>query len=40
MVGPVAEDLRVEIVEGSGHFVPEEAPATVVRLLREFLKAT
>lgn len=38
MVEPVAEKLRTEIISGSGHFVPEEAPETVIRLLREFLK--
>ena len=37
MVTPVASELRVEIVAGSGHFVPEEAPADIIRLLREFL---
>ena len=38
MVAPVAANLRVEIVEGSGHFVPEEAPAEVARLLLEFMR--
>ena len=38
MVEPVAENLRVEIVEGSGHFVPEEAPEAVIRLLQKFLE--
>lgn len=38
MVEPVAEKLRTEIISDSGHFVPEEAPETVIRLLREFLK--
>jgi pimeloyl-ACP methyl ester carboxylesterase len=38
MVAPVAGDLRVEIVANSGHFVPEEAPAAVARLLHEFIK--
>jgi pimeloyl-ACP methyl ester carboxylesterase len=38
MVAPVARDLRVEIVEGSGHFVPEEAPDKVGHLLLEFLQ--
>ncbi len=37
MVEPVAADLRTEIVPGSGHFVPEEAPEAVARLLLEFL---
>jgi pimeloyl-ACP methyl ester carboxylesterase len=39
MVAPVARDLRVEIVANSGHFVPEEAPAAVGRLLREFMRS-
>ncbi len=38
MVAPVAANLRVEIVAGSGHFVPEEAPEDVARLLQDFLK--
>ena len=38
MVAPVARDLRVEIVANSGHFVPEEAPAEVGRLLCEFIE--
>ena len=38
MVAPVAVNLRVEIVADSGHFVPEEAPAEVVRVLQDFLK--
>ena len=37
MVAPVAEDLRVEIVANSGHFVPEEAPAPLAVILRNFL---
>lgn len=37
MVEPVAAKLRTEIIPGSGHFVPEEAPETVTLLLREFL---
>jgi pimeloyl-ACP methyl ester carboxylesterase len=36
MVKPVAKDLHIEIVADSGHFVPEEAPAAVGRLLLEF----
>jgi pimeloyl-ACP methyl ester carboxylesterase len=39
MVAPVARDLRVEIIANSGHFVPEEAPAAVGRLLREFMRS-
>ena len=39
MVEPVAENLRTEVISGSGHFVPEEAPDTVIRLLQDFLKA-
>ena len=39
MVEPVAENLRTEVIPGSGHFVPEEAPEAVIRLLQEFLKA-
>ena len=37
MVAPVAADLRVKIVAGSGHFVPEEAPADICRIVQEFL---
>jgi microsomal epoxide hydrolase len=37
MVAPVAPGLRAEVVENCGHFVPEEAPQAVVRLLREFI---
>jgi pimeloyl-ACP methyl ester carboxylesterase len=37
MVAPVAGDLRVEVVANSGHFVPEEAPEALARLLREFI---
>ena len=33
----MADDLRIELVARSGHFVPEEAPAEVTRLLLEFL---
>lgn len=39
MVAPVARDIRVEIVADSGHFVPEEAPAAVARLLGEFMRS-
>ena len=38
MVEPVTERLRTEVVPGCAHFVPEEAPEAVIRLLREFLK--
>jgi pimeloyl-ACP methyl ester carboxylesterase len=31
-----ADDIRIEIVEGSGHFIPEERPDEVTRLLLEF----
>ena len=40
MVAPVAENLRVEVIENSGHFVPEEAPEAVIRLLQEFVRET
>jgi pimeloyl-ACP methyl ester carboxylesterase len=40
MVAPVATNLRVEIIAGSGHFVPEEAPAEVARVLLEFMRET
>jgi pimeloyl-ACP methyl ester carboxylesterase len=39
MIEPVANDLHSEIVANSGHFVPEEAPAAVGRLLLEFLRS-
>ena len=32
-----APNLRVELVEGSGHFIPEEKPEATVRYLLEFL---
>ncbi len=38
MVEPIADNLRTEVIAGSGHFVPEEAPEAVVRLLQAFLK--
>ncbi len=38
MVAPVARDLRVEIVENCGHFVPEEAPQALARLLHDFIE--
>ena len=37
MIEPVAHDLRVESIPGSGHFVPEEAPEALTRTLLEFL---
>ena len=37
MVEPVAANLRTEIIPGSGHFVPEEAPEALTLLLRDFL---
>ncbi len=36
MVEPVAEKLRTEVIPGSGHFVPEEAPEATARLLQKF----
>jgi pimeloyl-ACP methyl ester carboxylesterase len=33
-----ADDMDVEILEGVGHFVPEEAPGDVIRLARSFLR--
>ena len=39
MVAPVARDLRVEIVANSGHFVPEEAPAALAKLLGDFIRS-
>ncbi len=38
MVEPIADNLRTEVIAGSRHFVPEEAPEAVVRLLQAFLK--
>ena len=38
MVKPIANNLHIEIVADSGHFVPEEAPAAVGRLLLEFFR--
>ena len=32
-----ADDVRIELIDGSGHFMPEEAPDTVNELLLEFL---
>ncbi len=40
MVAPVAHDLRGEVVANSGHFVPEEAPQAVCRIVQEFLDKT
>ena len=37
MVAPVAHNLRVEIIGNCGHFVPEEAPEAVARLLHELI---
>ena len=37
MVAPVAPDLRVEVVANSGHFVPEEAPEALCRIVQKFL---
>jgi pimeloyl-ACP methyl ester carboxylesterase len=34
-----ADDLRVEVIEGSGHFVPEEAPDAVLEQTLDFLAA-
>ena len=31
-----ADDLRIELVEGTGHFMAEERPAEITRLLLEF----
>jgi pimeloyl-ACP methyl ester carboxylesterase len=33
-----ADDMDVEVLEGVGHFVPEEAPDDVLRLARSFLR--
>lgn len=32
----VAEDVRGSVVRGSGHYIPEEQPQEVIRLLNEF----
>ena len=32
----VAQDVRGAVVQGSGHYIPEEQPEAVVRLLNEF----
>jgi microsomal epoxide hydrolase len=37
MIAPLAGDLRVEIVLNSGHFVPEEAPDAVARIVDKVL---
>jgi pimeloyl-ACP methyl ester carboxylesterase len=34
-----ADDMDAEVLEGVGHFVPEEAPGDVLRLARSFLRA-
>lgn len=36
-IAPVVRDLRVEIVADSGHFVPEEAPLALVRIVTKAL---
>jgi len=36
----VAENLRTEVIAASGHFVLEEAPEAVIRILREFFRKT
>jgi pimeloyl-ACP methyl ester carboxylesterase len=36
---PHADDMRVELVEGCGHFIPEERPDLVVRHARELFAA-
>ena len=36
MIEPIARDLRVEIIAGSAHFVPEEAPEALAALLQKF----
>jgi pimeloyl-ACP methyl ester carboxylesterase len=33
-----ADDMQIEVLEGVGHFVPEEAPDDVLRLARSFLR--
>ena len=35
-----AEDMDVEVLDGVGHYVPEEAPDDVLRLARSFLRPT
>lgn len=40
MIAPVVRDLRVEIIAGSAHFVPEEAPAELCRIVQEVLDKT
>jgi pimeloyl-ACP methyl ester carboxylesterase len=39
-VEPVAEKLRTEVIPGSGHFVPEEAPEAVILILQGFFENT
>ena len=36
-IAPVVRDLRVEIVADSGHFVPEEAPLALARIVAKAL---
>jgi pimeloyl-ACP methyl ester carboxylesterase len=40
VLGPVAEDLTSAVIEGSGHFVAEEAPDEMVGLLTEFFESS
>jgi microsomal epoxide hydrolase len=35
-IEPVCADLRFEVIDGCGHFVPEEAPGRLAELLLEF----
>ena len=34
---PYADDMRLEVIPGCGHFIPEEAPGALVELLLEFM---
>jgi pimeloyl-ACP methyl ester carboxylesterase len=34
----LAHDYRFEVLDGAGHFLPEEAPARVTELLLEWLE--
>lgn len=36
-VRPASPDVRTRVIQGSGHFVPEEAPAALLEELRAFL---
>ena len=40
MVEPVAEKVQVETIPACGHFVPEESPAALSRLLDAFLRSS